>query len=308
MFANSRKRNEICNSIGQKKPPKISLKTREELTGYLFILLPVIGFLLFSVASIVVAVYYSFTNFNPVMNVCDWVGFRNYENLFKDSEFINALVNTVLLLASIPIGITLGLLLAIYLKKLAHGSVILSLIYYLPAVTSAVAINVVWRYIFNGEYGILNSILGTDLFWLGENDTTLVKIAICIRGVWSSIGTTMILYLAGLNNISKDYYEAADIVGASKWQQLVNITIPLSNPTTFYLLITSIIGGLQSYADAQVLANGVRGSRTIVYYIWTYGINDSRYGLACAASVFLALCIIVLSIVQFTRSKMFQLK
>ena len=308
MFANSRKRNEICNSIGQKKPPKISLKTREELTGYLFILLPVIGFLLFSVASIVVAVYYSFTNFNPVMNVCDWVGFRNYENLFKDSEFINALVNTVLLLASIPIGITLGLLLAIYLKKLAHGSVILSLIYYLPAVTSAVAINVVWRYIFNGEYGILNSILGTDLFWLGENDTTLVKIAICIRGVWSSIGTTMILYLAGLNNISKDYYEAADIVGASKWQQLVNITIPFSNPTTFYLLITSIIGGLQSYADAQVLANGVRGSRTIVYYIWTYGINDSRYGLACAASVFLALCIIVLSIVQFTRSKMFQLK
>ena len=308
MFANSRKRNEICNSIGQKKPPKISLKTREELTGYLFILLPVIGFLLFSVASIVVAVYYSFTNFNPVMNVCDWVGFRNYENLFKDSEFINALVNTILLLASIPIGITLGLLLAIYLKKLAHGSVILSLIYYLPAVTSAVAINVVWRYIFNGEYGILNSILGTDLFWLGENDTTLVKVAICIRGVWSSIGTTMILYLAGLNNISKDYYEAADIVGASKWQQLVNITIPLSNPTTFYLLITSIIGGLQSYADAQVLANGVRGSRTIVYYIWTYGINDSRYGLACAASVFLALCIIVLSIVQFTRSKMFQLK
>lgn len=308
MFANSRKRNEICNSIGQKKPPKISLKTREELTGYLFILLPVIGFLLFSVASIVVAIYYSFTNFNPVMNVCDWVGFRNYENLFKDSEFINALVNTVLLLASIPIGITLGLLLAIYLKKLAHGSVILSLIYYLPAVTSAVAINVVWRYIFNGEYGILNSILGTNLFWLGENDTTLVKIAICIRGVWSSIGTTMILYLAGLNNISKDYYEAADIVGASKWQQLVNITIPLSNPTTFYLLITSIIGGLQSYADAQVLANGVRGSRTIVYYIWTYGINDSRYGLACAASVFLALCIIVLSIVQFTRSKMFQLK
>lgn len=308
MFANSRKKSEICNSIGQKKPPKISLKTREELTGYLFILIPIIGFLLFSVASIIVAVYYSFTNFNPVMNVCNWVGFRNYENLFKDSEFINALVNTVLLLASIPIGITLGLLLAIYLKKLAHGSVMLSLIYYLPAVTSAVAINVVWRYIFNGEYGILNSILGTNLFWLGENDTVLVKIAICIRGVWSSIGTTMILYLAGLNNISKDYYEAADIVGASKLQQLVNITIPLSNPTTFYLLITSIIGGLQSYADAQVLANGVRGSRTIVYYIWTYGINDSRYGLACAASVFLALCIIVLSIVQFTRSKMFQLK
>ena len=118
----------------------------------------------------------------------------------------------------------------------------------------------------------------------------------------------MILYLSGLNNIPKDYYEAADIVGANKWQQLVHITIPLSNPTTFYLLVTGIIGGLQSYADAQILASGVSGSRTVVYYIWSYGINNNRYGVACAASVFLALCIIALSTIQFSKSKMFQIK
>ena len=118
----------------------------------------------------------------------------------------------------------------------------------------------------------------------------------------------MILYLSGLNNIPKDYYEAADVVGASKWQQLIHITIPLSNPTTFYLLVTGIIGGLQSYADSQILASGVSGSRTVVYYIWSYGINNNRYGIACAASVFLALCIIGLSTIQFSRSKMFQLK
>lgn len=118
----------------------------------------------------------------------------------------------------------------------------------------------------------------------------------------------MILYLSGLNNISNDYYEAADVMGASKRQQLINITIPLSNPTTFYLLVTGIIGGLQSYADSQILASGVKGGRTIVYYIRSYGINNSKYGLACAASVFLALCIIALSTIQFSKTKMFNLK
>lgn len=98
------------------------------------------------------------------MNVSKRIGFENYISLFQDEEFINSLVNTVVLLASIPLGITLGLLLAIYLKKLAHGSMLLSLIYYLPAVTSAVAINVIWRYIFNGEYGILNQVFGLDIY------------------------------------------------------------------------------------------------------------------------------------------------
>lgn len=307
-----KKANDINNfedaSYKRKNKRGFSLEAKEQINGYLFIIIPIIGFLIFSAASICVSVYYSFTNFNPVMNVSKWVGFENYITLFNDEEFISALINTVVLLASIPIGVTLGLLLAIYLKKLAHGSMLLSLIYYLPAITSAVAINVIWRYIFNGEYGILNQLLGLDIYWIGEEDQRLVKIAICIKSVWGAIGATMILYLSGLNNISKDYYEAAEVMGASKWQQLVNITIPLSNPTTFYLLVTGIIGGLQSYADSQILASGVSGGRTIVYYIWNYGINNSKYGLACAASVFLAVCIIALSTIQFSRNKMFNLK
>ena len=304
-----RKTNESDLNAGfRKKKTKLSLRLKEELTAYSFIIIPIIGFLIFSALSMSISIYYSFTNFNPDMNVSKWVGFQNYINLFKDEKFIDALINTICLLGSIPIGITLGLLLAIYLKKLAHGSTLLSLIYYLPAVTSAVAINVIWKYIFNGEYGILNEIFNLDIFWIGEQDPWLVKIAIVIKSVWGAIGATMILYLSGLNNIPKDYYEAADVVGASKWQQLIHITIPLSNPTTFYLLVTGIIGGLQSYADSQILASGVSGSRTVVYYIWSYGINNNRYGIACAASVFLALCIIGLSTIQFSRSKMFQLK
>ena len=295
---------EFCKDFSRKK---ISLRQREEFTAYLFVLVPIIGFLIFSLASIGYSFYYAFTNFNPILGISKWVGFDNFVDLFQDPKFIDACINTVILLASIPIGVTLGLLLAVYLKKLAHGSMLLSLLYYLPAVTSAVAINVIFNYIFKGDFGILNEVLGINLYWISENDGGLVKIAIIIKNVWASIGSTMILYLSGLNNIPNEYYEAADVMGASKRQQLVNITIPMSNPTTFYVLVTGIIGGLQSYADSQILAQGVSGGRTIVYYIWTYGIGDNAdYGLASAASVFLALIIIALSIIQFSRNKMFK--
>ena len=295
---------EFCKDFSRKK---LSLRQREEFTAYLFVLIPIIGFLIFSLASICYSFYYAFTNFQPVLNVSKWVGFDNFVDLFSDPKFLDACLNTVILLASIPIGVTLGLLLAVYLKKLAHGSMLLSLLYYLPDVTSAVAINVIFNYIFKGDYGILNEILGINLYWISEDDGGLVKLAIIIKNVWASIGSTMILYLSGLNNIPNEYYEAADVMGASKWQQLVNITIPMSNPTTFYILVTGIIGGLQSYADSQILAQGVSGGRTIVYYIWNYGIgNNAKFGLASAASVFLALVIIALSIIQFSRNKMFK--
>lgn len=295
---------EFCKDFSRKK---ISLRQREEFTAYLFVIVPIIGFLIFSLASIGYSFYYAFTNFNPILGISKWVGFDNFVDLFQDPKFIDACINTVILLASIPIGVTLGLLLAVYLKKLAHGSMLLSLLYYLPAVTSAVAINVIFNYIFKGDFGILNEVLGINLYWISEDDGGLVKIAIIIKNVWASIGATMILYLSGLNNIPNEYYEAADVMGASKRQQLANITIPMSNPTTFYVLVTGIIGGLQSYADSQILAQGVSGGRTIVYYIWTYGIGDNAdYGLASAASVFLALIIIALSIIQFSRNKMFK--
>lgn len=301
------KQNKIVEFYKDFSRKKISLRQREEFTAYLFVLVPIIGFLIFSLASIGYSFYYAFTNFNPILGISKWVGFDNFVDLFQDPKFIDACINTVILLASIPIGVTLGLLLAVYLKKLAHGSMLLSLLYYLPAVTSAVAINVIFNYIFKGDFGILNEVLGINLYWISEDDGGLVKIAIIIKNVWASIGATMILYLSGLNNIPNEYYEAADVMGASKRQQLVNITIPMSNPTTFYVLVTGIIGGLQSYADSQILAQGVSGGRTIVYYIWTYGIGDNAdYGLASAASVFLALIIIALSIIQFSRNKMFK--
>lgn len=293
--------NNVTKTLTPKKK-RSNFTRREERVANLFILIPMIGFLVFTLASFGFGFYQSFTDFNPIREETKWIWFDNYKNLFKDANFRDAALNTVILMASMPVGISLGLLLAVYLKNLAKGSRLLSLLYYLPAITSAVAVNIVWRYIFNGEVGFINNFFGLKIDWIGT-DFWFIKIALWIKGTWSAVGVTMILYLAGLNNIPLEYYEASSVDGASKWQQFIHITIPLLNPTTFYLVVTAIIGGLQSFAEAQIFANGQKGARTIVWYIWNRGIDMSKYGLASAASFLLATFIVIITIIQFRRTK-----
>lgn len=289
---------------------KKSLFFKEEIVAFLFILIPIIGFMIFTAISMGTSIWYSFNKFRPVKGTIEFIGIDNYVKMFKDKTFYEACLNTIVLMASLPIGMILGLLLAVYLKDLTHGSKVLRVIYYLPVVTSAVAINLVWRYIFQAESGAFNLIFGLTkvnngkpIYWLGTNKW-LIKVAVIIKNIWSGIGTTMILYLAGLNNISKTYYEAAEIDGASNIQKFLHITLPLIKPTTFYLLITGIIGGLQSYTDAVVFAEGHEGVRTIVWYIWHYGIDSGNYGCASAVSTFLGIVIMVITLIQFKRTKM----
>lgn len=298
--------NYALENSGKKEKLSKSAK-KEERTAYLFILIPLLGFLIFTLISSGFSIYQSFTDYNPIRDTGKWVGFKNYIALFQNKDFLNAVANTVVLLLSIPLGITAGLLLAVYLKRLAHGSKLLSLLFYLPAITSAVSICVVWQYMFNYQYGLINNIFSIHLNWFDNNDFFLIKIAIFIKGVWGGMGATMILYAAGLNNVPNEYYECSEIDGASKWQQFVHITIPMVSPTTFYLLVTQLISHLQAYADAAIFTKGTKPAQTIIYYIWTYGIEDGRYGMASAAAVSLAIVIVIVTIIQFKRSKMFDI-
>lgn len=298
--------NYALENFGKKEKLSKSAK-KEERTAYLFILIPLLGFLIFTLISSGFSIYQSFTDYNPIRDTGKWVGFKNYIALFQNKDYLNAVANTVVLLLSIPLGITAGLLLAVYLKRLAHGSKILSLLFYLPAITSAVSICVVWQYMFNYQYGLINSIFNIHLNWFDNNDFFLIKIAIFIKGVWGGMGATMILYAAGLNNVPNEYYECSEIDGASKWQQFVHITVPMVSPTTFYLLVTQLISHLQAYADAAIFTKGTKPAQTIIYYIWTYGIEDGRYGMASAAAVSLAIVIVIVTVIQFKRSKMFDI-
>lgn len=278
---------------------------REHLIAFLFILPPILGFLIFTVASMLFSFVYSFHNYNTLTQESTWAGFKNYADLFGNilyaPNFRADILNTVVMLLSVPVSMALGLLLAGLLRMGdVKGSKFFQVLYYLPAVSSAVALNIVWRYIFNNEYGIVNLILGAQIPWL-SNDW-LIKAAIIFKNSVNGMGGAMILYLAGMLNVPKDYYEAAELDGAGKVKQFFSITLPIISPVTFYLLITGLIGGLQSYADSQVFGAGVQGSQTVVFFIWQRGIDQGRYGLAAAASILLAFVIMIITLIQFKFS------
>ena len=288
------------------KKKKVSVQERKEhLIAFLFILPPIVGFLIFTALSVVFTFVYSFQDYNSLCGISENVGFANYIDLFthvtRAPLFGKAIVNTIVLLLSVPFSMILGLILAGLLRLgEIKGSKFFQVLYYVPAVSSAVALNIVWNYIFRSN-GVFNTLLGLDVIWL-DGDVT-IKVAIIFKNSLNAMGGAMILYLAGMLNVPRDLYEASSLDGAGKVRQFFSITLPLISPVTFYLLITGVIGGLQSYADAQVFAAGNTGATTIVYFIWQQGIQgNNNQGLASAASVLLAVLIMIVTLIQFKFS------
>ncbi|MDR2828897.1 MAG: sugar ABC transporter permease [Acholeplasmatales bacterium] len=297
-----------------KKKPKITydfefrkskLFRREKIISILFIALPLLGFLIFTVFSMVASAAMSFTDFKATSSSFKLVGFKNYIDLFTNpiysESFKRSIKNTLLLMIGVPIGMIAGLILATFLNnKKIKGRKFFRILFYFPAISGAVAINIIWRYIFNNEYGLAGFIFGKNIHWL--SDPVFLKVALIIKGVWNGLGGTMLLYLAGMQGISSSLYEVAELDGANEFQKFMRITFPLITPVTFYLLITGVIGGLQSYADSQVFAQGHQEAQTIVFFIWSRGIDQGRYGIATAASVILSVAIMIVTVIQFRLS------
>ena len=301
--------------LAPRKKEKISpLKRKENLTALAFISIKYVGLIVFTILPVLVAVLYSFTNYIAVAEtepfftrIGDlWCGFDNYVKLFTHinyaTYFKNAIMNNLIFMISVPVGIIFGLVVAVMLSRenKIYGSRIIRTLIYVPVVSSAVAMNIIWRYIFDNQYGIINQLTHWNINWLTDN--TWIKVAIIIKSAWGSIGKTMILSLAALTNVGADYYEAAELDGAGEITKFFKISLPLVSPTLFYLFTTGFIANLQSYVDAQVFANGHFGAQTIVYYIWQFGISRSYYGIASAASFLLTIGIMVITFLQFKIS------
>lgn len=297
------KRREGCNKHS-------SLERKSSWIAFGFISIKLVGFLSLTVFPILMSVLYSFTSLNPRINTGFffaelkniWVGVDNYVKLFNNDvyriAFFNAVENTVIQLIGIPFGIGLGLLIAMLLStKGLRGGPAFRMLIYIPVVASAIAVGYIWQYIFHPTYGLVNNILGLKIHWI--EDARYVKVAIIIKQVWAMMGSTMLLYYSSLVNISPDYYEVADLEGANAWQKFWSITWPMLMPVTFYLLTIRLINGFQSYNDSLIFAAGTYGARTVVYFIWEYGINALDYGIASTASVLLSIVILILTIFQF---------
>lgn len=285
-----------------------SFKRRERRTGLLFITPMYIQFIVFTLFFFGYSLYMSFTNWNIVEGTKTFIGFANFIEIVNDPIFWKSMGNTVYLMMGIPIGMFLSLLIAMALNRKLPGKTFFRVAVYLPAVTSAMAIAILWRFIYDAEYGVINLAIyqltgeaGPN--WLGDPD--MIKISLIIMGIWKGLGGNMLLFLAGLQNVPKEYYEVMDVEGGNAFHKFRYVTLPMLSPVIFYILIISVIGGLQAFGD-QFVMTGVgpeHSAITIVYYLWEKGFTEYDMGAACAVSWILAIVIFIITLIQFKTSE-----
>lgn len=228
----------------------------------------------------------------------------------RDAVLWQSMYNTLFLLLGIPVSLAISLVLAMALNQKIHGTNMFRMIYYLPTILPIAATALIWLWIFNPDFGLLNYILRELGFsslsrtnWLGDRAT--VKPALIIMGVWGGLGYQMLIYLAGLQGISRQLYEAAEIDGAGRWAKFWNVTWPGLTPTTFFLLITSLIGGFQNFVQPFIMTGGDPGgtSQTIVMTIWNNGFRDLQMGYASAQAWLLGGIIMLITVLNFTLAR-----
>jgi len=267
----------------------------------------------FSVIPILIALGISFTDMD-LIGLADWSsiqfsGIDNYIDLFTDSRFISSIFNTLFYaLIGVPLVVVCSLSIALLLN---YGTSKLfsffRMVYFMPTITNIVAIAVIWGYLYNTDYGLFNYLLSLinvdEVPWL--DDALMAKISLIILAAWKGIGINMIIYLAALQAIPRMYYEAADMDGATRWQQLFHITIPMLSYATFFVSVTTIIAWLQFFEEPFVMTNGgpSDGTMSMALFIYQKGFQSNEFGYAAAASVVLFIIIIVVTLMQFKFRK-----
>ena len=282
------------------------LVMRETATSYLFLAPFLIFFVMFVVYPMFMCVYTSF--FDATMGKEDvFIGFQNYKTLFQDEVFWVALRNTmVIVLVSVPVTCAFSLWVASVISRMhVAATSLFRCIFYLPVVTGSVAVTMVWKWMYNNYYGIINY-LGTELGlldqninWLGDPKFALGCIILIL--LTTSVGQPIVLYVSALDNVDKGMIEAAEVDGASRMQAFWKIKWPQMMPTTLYILVITTINSFQCFALIQLLTLGGpnNSTMTIMYYIYYNAFKLYKYGYGNAMGVILAIIIAILSAVQF---------
>ncbi|BBM17201.1 sugar ABC transporter permease [Enterococcus avium] len=280
----------------------IGSKKNNALWICLFLLPSLIGFLIFIIYPVFYSLGVSFTEWD-LINPMKFIGLKNYQSLLKDANFWNSLKNTfIFIIGYLPSVMIIGLLVALLLNSKIRLKPVFRGIYFLPVVTSWVAVSLVWKWLFNPKFGLINyflsliSVHGPN--WL--NDPKTAMLAIIITSVWKDIGFIMVLYLGGLQNISPSLYEAASIDGADNWHQFWKITLPMLKPTTFFVSMISLINSFQVFDQVNIMTEGGPGDSTtvLVQNIYNSAFKYSEMGYAAAMSWVLFAIILVVSLVQ----------
>ncbi len=290
-------------------------KWGEVLSALGFLLPNLLGFLCFTSLPVIASFLLAFTDWD-ILTPMKFVGLRNFIDLLgfhreggallaNDPDFWYYLFNTVFLMMAIPIGIILSLCGAMLMNQKLRGIVFYRTIFFLPSITSGVATALIWRWIYNPDFGLFNSFLanlgirGPD--WLSS--TTWAKPSLIIMGLWGAIGGyNMILYLAALQGVPQELYEASDIDGASRWQKFRHITVPMITPTTFFIFIMSVIGGFQgAFMSAYIMTGGgpAGATTTMSYFIYNNAFQWFKMGYAASIAWFLFILVFLVTLVNW---------
>jgi len=276
--------------------------TRQEKTAILFILPLMVPMTLYWIIPALQSLYYSLTNYSVVM-ATRWVGLDNFRRMWEDQLFWRSLWNSAYFtFANIPISIALGFTLALAVNAKIRGRNFFRVTFYLPLVTSTIALSMVWLWLFDPTFGLLNALLRVfslpPQLWL--QSTSQAMPSIVLMSIWGGVGGIMLIYLAGLQGVPESLYEAAYVDGASGPQVLWYVTLPLLAPVTLYVLVTSVIGSFQIFGPIYAMTSGgpAFATTTLVHQIYINGFRYFSMGYASAQSWVLFLLLLGLSIVN----------
>ncbi len=288
------------------KPAKTGREKSEFLWGWLFILPTVIGLIILNIIPIFQTIYQSFFKTGDFGKGNIFVGFENYSKVFGDSEVWQSLINTLkYAVVEVPFSIAIALVLAVLLNRKMKGRSVYRTIIFLPMVAAPAAVAMVWRWLFNSDFGLINNVFHVHVKWV--SDPKIAVFAVAVIGVWSILGYNMVLFLSGLQEIPGDYYEAASIDGATGIKQFWHITIPLLSPTIFFVLVTRVIGALQVFDLMYMVMDksnpALDKTQSLVYLFYKYAFINKNMGYGSTIVVLLLIITMIVTVFQMIGQK-----
>lgn len=293
-----------------KKSPKgfgSNLKKTENLVGWLYVSPMLIGLIVFTAIPLVMSIIAMFYDWDGIHTLFEskYVGWENIHNVFSglySKTYWTAFGNTWKFVIQLPLGMVIGLFLALGMNRQMRGVQTFRVIYYLPGVMSIVAVAIVWQNMFNLD-GYINGFLGTNVDWLKSDGGVVFVVNLLL--IWKGVGYTSLMFIAGLQSVSTDQIEAAKIDGANSWTILMKITLPALYPIIFYLLVTGLMGAMQIFNEPYILLGGYgignNGMTTVSFVYYFFG--QSHLGVSSVAAWILALIIFIITAIQMYVDK-----
>ena len=291
----------------KKKKKVLKMETINNLVGWGFALPAVLGFLILNLIPMMLSAYYSFCNYG-IIGTPEWIGLDNYIALFTGEEttfWISVRCTALYAIMAVPANLAFAFAIAILLNRDMKGRAFFRSLFYLPCILPAVASSFVWILLMNPDFGLFNMILEflhlpkSQFFW--GKDSVLPSIV--FMGIWST-GSTQVIFLAGLQDIPRGYYEALEIDGGNAWHKFRHITLPMISPTMFFNLVMGIIGALQVFGQAYIITEGGPNNASLfyVYNLWREAFRYMEMGVASAMAWILFLVVLVLTVIVFKTS------